>query len=113
MAAKDLKKVMSQYMSDARVKEAVAEAKSKDVPLYELWGDSIKLAQQIYEGRNVSELTPSEFWSPLDMNSKLLGIDIISSDQECNTDIKAFAPSIYTVKYPTQIEEVYLKKHQQ
>jgi hypothetical protein len=87
MGEKHLKQVMNQYMSDARVQEAVAEAKAKDIPLYELWGDSIKLAQQIYEGRNVSELTPSEFWSPLDINSKLLGIDIISSDQVKATEL--------------------------
>ena len=87
MGEKHLKTVMNRYMSDARVKEAVAEAKSKDVPLYELWGDSIKLAQQIYEGRNVSELTPEEFWIPLDFNSKLLGVDIISSDQVKATEL--------------------------
>ena len=87
MGEKHLKQVMNQYMSDARVQEAVAEAKAKTIPLYELWGDSIKLAQQIYEGRNVSELTASEFWAPLDINSKLLGIDIISSDQVKATEL--------------------------
>ena len=81
MAEKDLIKVMNRYMSDARVKEAVAEAKGRDKPLYELWGDSIALAQKIYEGRNISELTPEEFWQPLDFNSKLLDMPIISSDQ--------------------------------
>ena len=83
MATKDLKKVMSQYMSDARVQEAVATAKSKNLKLFqsEGWGSSIKLAQDIYEGRNLSELTPEEFWAPLDFNSKLLDMPIISYDQ--------------------------------
>ena len=81
MAEKDLIKVMNQYMSDARVKEAVAEAKSKNKPLYELWGDATALAQKIYEGRNTSDLTASEFWSPLDKNSRLFGVNFIDSNQ--------------------------------
>ena len=83
MATKDLKRVMSQYMSDARVQEAVARAKSKNLKLFqsEGWGSSIKLAQDIFEGRNLSELTPEEFWAPLDFNSKLLDMPIISYDQ--------------------------------
>tara|TARA_R100001510_G_scaffold49030_1_gene47181 strand:- start:14 stop:2659 length:2646 start_codon:yes stop_codon:yes gene_type:complete len=72
---------MNQYMSDARVKEAVAEAKSKNKPLYELWGDATALAQKIYEGRNTSDLTASEFWSPLDKNSRLFGVNFIDSNQ--------------------------------
>jgi len=83
MAEKDLIKVMNRYMSDARVKEAVAEAKANNKRLFESknWGSSIKLAQEIYEGRNISELTPEEFWAPLDFNSRLLDTPIISSDQ--------------------------------
>ncbi|MBO02677.1 MAG: hypothetical protein CMG35_08550 [Candidatus Marinimicrobia bacterium] len=83
MATKDLKKVMSQYMSDARVQEAVAKATSENKKLFqsEGWGSSIKLAQDIFEGRNLSELTPEEFWAPLDFNSKLLDMPIISYDQ--------------------------------
>ena len=83
MATKDLKRVMSQYMSDSRVQEAVATAKSKNLKLFqsEGWGSSIKLAQDIYDGRNLSELTPEEFWAPLDFNSKLLDMPIISYDQ--------------------------------
>ena len=83
MAEKDLIKVMKRYMSDARVQEAVAEAKANNKRLFESknWGSSIKLAQEIYEGRNISELTPEEFWAPLDFNSRLLDTPIISSDQ--------------------------------
>ena len=81
MATKDLKRVMSQYMSDARVQEEVGKATAQNKPLYELWGDATKLAQQIYEGRNTSELTASEFWSPLEKNSRLFGVDFIDSNQ--------------------------------
>ena len=81
MASKDLQRVMSQFMSDARVKEEVGKAAAQNKPLYELWGDATKLAQTIYEGRNTSELTASEFWSPLDKNSRLFGVDFIDSNQ--------------------------------
>ena len=81
MASKDLQRVMSQFMSDARVKEEVGKAAADNKPLYELWGDAIALAQKIYEGRNTSELTATEFWSPLDKNSKLLGVNFIDSNQ--------------------------------
>ena len=81
MASKDLQRVMSQFMSDARVKEEVGKAAAQNKPLYELWGEATKLAQTIYEGRNTSELTASEFWSPLDKNSKLFGVDFIDSNQ--------------------------------
>ena len=81
MASKDLQRVMSQFMSDARVKEEVGKAAADNKPLYELWGEATKLAQRIYEGRNTSELTASEFWSPLDKNSKLFGVDFIDSNQ--------------------------------
>ena len=81
MATKDLKRIMSTYMSDARVQEEVGKAAAQNKPLYELWGDATKLAQTIYEGRNTSELTASEFWSPLDKNSRLFGVDFIDSNQ--------------------------------
>jgi len=81
MATKDLQKVMNRYMSDARVQEEVGKAAAQNKPLYELWGDAISLAQKIYEGRNTSELTASEFWSPLEKNSRLFGIDFIDSKQ--------------------------------
>ena len=81
MAMKDLKTVMSKYMSDARVQEEVGKAAAANKPLYELWGDAISLAQRIYEGRNTSELTASEFWSPLEKNSRLLEIDFIDTNQ--------------------------------
>ena len=68
-------------MSDARVQEEVGKAAAQNKPLYELWGDAISLAQKIYEGRNTSELTASEFWSPLEKNSRLFGIDFIDSKQ--------------------------------
>ena len=81
MASKDLQRVMSQFMSDARVKEEVGKAAAQNKPLYELWGDATALAQKIYEGRNTSELTATDFWSPLDKNSKLLGVNFIDSNQ--------------------------------
>ena len=81
MASKDLQRVMSQFMSDARVKEEVGKAASDNKPLYEVWGEATKLAQTIYEGRNTSELTASEFWSPLDKNSRLFGVNFIDSNQ--------------------------------
>ena len=81
MATKDLKRVMSQFMSDARVQEEVGKATAQNKPLYELWGDAISLAQKIYEGRNTSELTASEFWSPLEKNSRLFGVNFIDSNQ--------------------------------
>ena len=68
-------------MSDARVQEEVGKATAQNKPLYELWGDAISLAQKIYEGRNTSELTASEFWAPLEKNSRLLGIDFIDTNQ--------------------------------
>ena len=87
MATKDLKRVMSQYMSDARVQEEVGKAAAANKPLYELWGDAISLAQKIYEGRNTSELTASEFWSPLEKNSRLLGIDFIDTNQAKSAEL--------------------------
>ena len=81
MATKDLKRVMSQFMSDARVQEEVGKATAQNKPLYELWGDAILLAQKIYEGRNTSELTALEFWSPLEKNSRLFGVNFIDSNQ--------------------------------
>ena len=62
MAEAELVKLMKIYMSDARVKEEVAKAKSLNKPLHSTWQDSIELAQQIMEGRNTSELTADEFW---------------------------------------------------
>ena len=81
MASKDLQRVMSQFMSDARVKEEVGKAAAQNKPLYELWGDATALAQKIYEGRNTSELTASEFWGPLEKNSRLFGVNFIDSNQ--------------------------------
>ena len=65
MAEAELVKLMKVYMSDARVKEEVAAARAKNIPLHKVWQDSVELAQQIMEGRNTSELTADEFWDLL------------------------------------------------
>ena len=77
MATKDLEKVMSQFMSNARVKEGVAKAVAENKPLYEYWGEATALAQRISEGRNVSEISASEYWSFLEKNPKSFWCKII------------------------------------
>ena len=81
MATKDLEKVMSQFMSNARVKEGVAKAVAENKPLYEHWGEATALAQRISEGRNVSEISASEYWSFLEKNQRAFGVNYIDSNQ--------------------------------
>lgn len=81
MALKDLKRVMSQYMSDARVQEEVGKAAAQNKPVYELWGDALALAQKIHDGRNVSEVSATEYWQFLEKNQRAFGVDYIDSNQ--------------------------------
>ena len=81
MATKDLKRVMSQYMSDARVQEEVGKAAAQNKPVYELWGDALALAQKIHDGRNISEISATEYWQFLEKNQRAFGVDYIDSNQ--------------------------------
>ena len=53
----------------------------KNKPLYEYWGEATALAQRISEGRNVSEISASEYWSFLEKNQRAFGVNYIDSNQ--------------------------------
>ena len=87
LAEEQLVGVMRNFMSDARVQQEIAAAKKANVPLSEVWEDSIITAQKIYEGRNTSDLSPQEFWSVLESDARLQGIDIWESNQVVAADL--------------------------
>ena len=87
LAEEQLIGVMRNFMSDARVQKEIADAKAKNIPLSEIWEDSIITAQKIYEGRNTSDLTPQQFWGVLEKNATLQGIDIWDSNNVVAADL--------------------------
>ena len=87
LAEEQLIGVMRNFMSDARVQKEIADAKAKNIPLSEIWEDSIITAQKIYEGRNTSDLTPQQFWGVLEKNARLQGIDIWDSNNVVAADL--------------------------
>ena len=87
LAEEQLKGIMRNFMSDARVQKEIANAKANNKPLSEIWEDSIITAQKIYEGRNTSDLTPQQFWGVLEKNARLQGIDIWDSNNVVAADL--------------------------
>ena len=65
MARKELVKIAKTFMSDARIQEDIRLAKEGRIPLEEYWADTVVKAQEIFEGRNTSELTPEDFWKAI------------------------------------------------
>tara|TARA_R100001594_G_scaffold21875_1_gene42378 strand:- start:5100 stop:8834 length:3735 start_codon:yes stop_codon:yes gene_type:complete len=93
MAEDHLKEVMGEFMTDARVQAEIAAAKKAGRSLKDVWGESIETAQQIFEGRNTSDLTPDEFWAELNKGKTVLGkgtpdeMEIISSSNVVAADL--------------------------
>ena len=65
MAEEEVARVLSDFMSDAKIKQEIQAAKAKGSTLSEIWGDAADMAKRIYEGRNTSELTTDEFWKEM------------------------------------------------
>jgi len=65
MAEEQVARVLSEFMSDAKIKTEIANAKAKGTTLAEIWGDAAATAKRIFEGRNTSELTTEEFWKEM------------------------------------------------
>ena len=89
MAEAQLVKIMRMFMSDARIKQEVADARANQIPLHKKWEDTIVLAQSVFEGRNVSELTPEEFWqalnkSPITLNTGELDELVVWNETNVN-----------------------------
>jgi hypothetical protein len=70
MATEDVKRVLKEFMSDARIQEEIAKARKAHKTLGEVWGDSLTRAQKIIEGRNTSDMTADEFWSEFNLRKE-------------------------------------------
>ena len=65
MAEDQVARVLEDFMSDAKIKQEIANAKKKGTTLAEIWGDAADTAKRIFEGRNTTELTTDEFWKEM------------------------------------------------
>ena len=71
-AEEQVKGVLENFMSDARIQKEIADAKAAGKTLMDVWGEAAEKIQRIYEGRNTSDISPEEFWREFNLDKDII-----------------------------------------